>query len=401
MKSINFLLFWVILLSFCPVGAVTILDESPTDTPTPSIVTKSKSPAKVSEKHLFDFNLNSVFQSDLNGFRAYSLFDIVSKSELPEYSVAAEGVIRFKKNFSNSDGVDSVEVRSAKVTYLENWLQVSAGRMDLTGLVSPASFFGSYPTMGLHRLDGMSVVLPIRLSFGGEDYKGVNAPPTAISAFYFPSLFSASYANLNGDQAFLLGQARLRVMTDDIQTTFRFNIGGSGTDYFNYSTVSGNTTLSASVDSKMGNQFTLYGEYGIQNLSIAGTSALALGVKAEQLGTMGPFSLESFVLEVQEPLIQDPNNAFTGGNTYIPQLAQLPATTWYVGIKTRIKKLLIEGAFTNSMGDYTFARLSPLAVNVPVFVPYGPGNESGGLRIPLLSNSYNNVAFLVHAGVEF
>jgi hypothetical protein len=273
--------------------------------------------------------------------------------------------------------------------------------MDLTGIISPAHFFGSYPTMGIRRLDGISVVLPIRLSFGGEDYKGVNTPPTSISAFYFPTLFSNTYANLNGDQAFLLGQARLRVVADDIQTTFRFNIGGCATDYFTYSSVCGNTTLSASIDSKIAKQFLFYGEYGIQNLAIAGTSVLALGARADDLGVAGPLSLESLILEIQEPLVRDGNNAFTGGNTYIPALAQLPGTTWYAGLKTRIKKVFIEGALTNSVGDYTFARLSPLAVNIPLTVPYGPGNEVNSLHLPLISSSYTNIAFMITAGTEF
>jgi hypothetical protein len=400
MKILSSFFLFLILLNGTAQG-VTVLDEAPSETPTPSVKFKPSNAIAFSDKNTFDFNLNSVFQNDANGFEAFSLFDIHAKSEVSENAVKAEGVIRFKKNFSNSDALNDIELRLAKVTYFENWLQVTAGRMDLSGIISPADFFGSYPTMGIRRLDGISVVLPIRLSFGGEDYKGVNTPPTSISAFYFPTLFSNTYANLNGDQAFLLGQARLRVVTDDIQTTFRFNIGGCATDYFTYSSVCGNTTLSAAIDSKIAKQLMLYSEYGIQNLALAGTSALALGLKVEELGTAGPFSLESLVLEVQEPMIRDGHNAFTGGNTYIPQLAQLPGTTWYAGLKTRIKKVFIQASLTNSVGDYTFARLTPLAVNVPLTVPYGPANEVEALHLPLLSSSYTNIAFMITAGTEF
>src|SRR5208282_974893 len=144
------------------------------------------------------------------------------------------------------------------------WLQVSLGRMDLSGVLSPTEYFGFYPTMGIRRLDGVSAVLPIQFAFGGEDVKGVTIPPTSLSAYYFPSIFSTSYVNLNGQQGYLLGQARLRLATNDVQTTFRVNLGGSGTDYFTYSSVSGDTSFSACVDAQVAKQFTFYGEYGIQ-----------------------------------------------------------------------------------------------------------------------------------------
>jgi len=290
---------------------------------------------------------------------------------------------------------------------LESWLQVSLGRMDLNGLLSPTSFFGFYPTMGVRRLDGVAAVLPIRFAFGGEDIKGVTAPPTSLSVYYFPSIFSSSYANFNGQQAYLLGQARLRITTDDIQTNLRVNLGGSSTDYFNYSTVSGNPAFSFCIDSQFSKKYTVYGEYGIQNLSlINGTGALVLGAKAEKIGTWESFSFDFADLEVQVPVGQDPNNAFTGGNTYFPRFALLPQVAWYGGIKIRLKSFFLQGALTNSMGDYTFSRISSWPsnlspVNIPLPVPYGPANEVDGIRVPLLSGSYSDIAYLVNAGVEF
>jgi hypothetical protein len=360
---------------------------------------KAKSTPQITEENIFD--LNAVFQNDLNGFQPYSLFDVYAKSELSRYSIIAEGMVRFKKNFSNSDAVDDVDLRLAKLTYLENWLQVCLGRMDLSGVISPTSFFGSYSTMGIHRLDGMSLVFPIRLSLGGEDYKGVSAPPTSISVYYFPSLLSTTYTNLNGDQGFVLGQARLKVNTDDVETTLRLNVGGSGTDYFTYSAISGNTTASAALDFKIAKRYCVYGEYGIENTSLLGTSALTLGAKAEHLASVGPFALEALMFEVQQPLAPDSNNAFTGGNYLVPSLAQLPQTAWYAKIKTRLKKIFVEAALTNSVGDFTLARVSPSAIGMPMPVPFGPGNETDGLRIQLISSSYSTTAFLINAGVEF
>ncbi|HTA77470.1 MAG TPA: hypothetical protein VK791_09960 [bacterium] len=56
---------------------------------------------------------------------------------------------------------------------------------------------------------------------------------------------------------------------------------------------------------------------------------------------------------------------------------------------------------TNSVGDYTFARVSPNAIGIPMPTAFGPGNEIDGLRTPLISNSYSNIAFVVNAGLEF
>ena len=426
MSKIFFLILVLMLLgSFQKSHGVTILDSPPEDSkktneikPKNEVFNSSQSNTKQKNVELnrsnfneYDslaFILNSVIQNDGNGSQVFSILDLNSRKDLDDYSIRAEGQIRLKKAFSNNDSLSiPVELRIAKISYLESWLQFGIGRMDLSGVLSPTSFFGCYPTMGIRRLDGVGAVLPIRLAFGGENIKGVTVPPTSISAYYFPALFSTPYVNWDGHQAYLLGQARLRVTTDDVQTNFRVNFGGSGTDYFNYSTVNGNTSFSFCIDSQFSKQYTLYGEYGVQNLSlINGTGALVLGAKAEKIGTWGSFSLDTADVEIQIPVGQDPSNAFTGGNTFFPRFALLPQIAWYGSLKLRLKSVFLQGSFTNSLGDYTFARLSTwpsnlAPVNIPLPVPYGPSNEVEGIRVPLLSSSYSNVAFLVNLGVEF
>ena len=85
---------------------------------------------------------------------------------------------------------------------------------------------------------------------------------------------------------------------------------------------------------------------------------------------------------------------------------QLPQITWYGSTKVRLKSFFLQASITNSMGDYTFSRLSSWPanlspVNIPLPVPYGPGNEIEGIRVPLMTNAYSNVAFLINLGVDF
>jgi hypothetical protein len=102
---------------------------------------------------------------------------------------------------------------------------------------------------------------------------------------------------------------------------------------------------------------------------------------------LGTFPFDGATFEVQVPVTQDPNNAFTGGNTFFPRFALLPQVTWYGSAKVRLRSFFLRGSITNSMGDYTFSRLSSwpanlLPVNIPLPVPYGPGNELRGFGCP-------------------
>src|SRR5579883_1827810 len=78
------------------------------------------------------FDLQAAFQqdADLQG-QAFSMLDLSAKRTLDENSVFAEGLLRFRKSLSTSDTVDTIDLRLARISYLEPWLQVTGGRFDL------------------------------------------------------------------------------------------------------------------------------------------------------------------------------------------------------------------------------------------------------------------------------
>src|ERR1039458_9066225 len=144
MKKIIFSILCFVVFSN-KVLAVTILDSPPTDTPTPSAKESTSNESNPSgssasnwiapfvstAENPIRFTLDSVFQNDLTGFQTYSLLDVYAKRDLDDYSIRAEGMVRIKKSFSNSDNSSfPIDLRLAKVSYLESWLQVSLGRMD-------------------------------------------------------------------------------------------------------------------------------------------------------------------------------------------------------------------------------------------------------------------------------
>ena len=146
----------------------------------------------------------------------------------------------------------------------------------------------------------------------------------------------------------------------------------------------------------------LTAEYGVENPShFNDTSALALGLQASRLGTWGAFSIDQVVLETQIPMGNSLDNAFTGGNNFIPELAQTPQTSWYAKLRMRLKVLFLEIHATNNQNDFTLDRLVPAAVGLPFNGPFGPGNETNGPGTPLRSYGYNQIAFLIRTGVEF
>jgi len=355
---------------------------------------------------LVQFNLQAAFQHDaVLQDQAFSMLDFSAKRQLDENNVLAQGLVRFRKSLSTSDAASNIDLRLARLSYLEPWLQVTAGRFDIFQVISPNLFFGGYPIMGIHRVDGVLVTVPFSffLNFGpAKESQSGNSSPLALSFFYTPSLFSAQEVQLDNTQTFWLSQLRFRVDSKDFSSTFRANFGGAANDYFDYSSLNGNYTGSLSADFAFQQKYDLTAEYGVQNLNlISDTGALALGFQAARLGTWGAFSLDQIVAETQFPLGNSLNNPFTGGNGFVPSLAQSPQISWYTKIRARLRVLFIELHVTNNQDDFTLARPAPGSIAVPFTGTFGPANETDGPGTPLRSASYNNLAFLVRTGVEF
>jgi hypothetical protein len=111
--------------------------------------------------------------------------------------------------------------------------------------------------------------------------------------------------------------------------------------------------------------------------------------------------LDQLTLEAQVPLANNPANPFTGGNGINPSLAGLPQTAWYGKARFRIRSIFIDFNISNSMNDFTLARLNQTNINTPLPIPVGKGNETDGLQVPLSSNNYNTRVFSVDTGVSF
>ncbi len=355
---------------------------------------------------MLKFLIQAEYQQDsvLPG-QAFSMFDLSAKRQLDENSVLGEGLIRFRKSLSTSDATSTLDLRLARISYLEPWLQATIGRFDLFQTLTPNFFFGAYHIMGLHRVDGVMATIPFSFFFNfgpSKELKGEASSPLAISFFYTPSLFSAQQVQYDLTQSFWLSQLRFRIETTDFSSTFKANFAGSAADYFDYSSLNGAYTYSVSAELSYQQNYNLTAEYGVQNINRASeTGAIALGFQASRLGTWGAFSLDQIALEAQIPLGSSLNNPFTGGNGLTPSLAQAAQNSWYFKIRTRLKVLFIELHLTNNQNDFTLGRPAPGSLGVPFTGTFGPGNETDGPGTPLRSASYDNAACLLRTGVEF
>ncbi len=352
------------------------------------------------------YDLQALYQNDTDHPNSESsVLDLSIKRALDENSVMADGLLRVSKGLSTSDSSDNVQLRLARFSYSQAWIQVTGGRFDLFETLTPNLFFGAYPLMGIHRVDGILVTIPFSFFFQlgpAQQGQGQASSPLALSFFYTPSLFSAQQVQLDGSQDFFLGQLRVRLDAKDFQSTFRINVAQSPNNFFNYSAFNGNLTGSVAADLRFNQDYILTGEYGIQNINlIKETSVFTAGFQANDLGTWGDFSLDQIALEGQFPLGGSLENPFTGGNGFNPGLAALPQDSFYFKIRARLRVLFFEFHATNNQDDYTLDRLSPASTFVPFTGNFGPGREADGPGVGLRGFSYQNPGFMIRAGVEF
>jgi hypothetical protein len=380
---------FLIVTLFLPTWATAQADPSSLDQ---DPETRWQAPPPVDETaRVLKFTLQAAYQRDrvLAG-EAFSMLDLSVKRKLDENSILAEGWVRLRKSLSTSDPADRVDLRLARLSYLEPWFQATLGRFDLFQHLTPNLFFGGYPVMGLRRVDGVLATLPFSFLFKLGDPKDEavrSSPPLAASFFYTPSLFSAQQVQSDFTQAFWLAQLRARIEEQDLAVSARVNAGKSSSPFFVYSSLNGDWTGSASLEIAYQGNASLTAEVGFQNLAKpTETGALALGFQASRLGTWGAFSFDQVALEAQFPLGTSLGNPFTA---------------WYAKVRARLKALFFEVHATNSRDDYTFARPSASSLLLPFEEPFGPGQETDGPGTALTSKSYEDIAFLVRTGVEF
>jgi len=397
------------------------LSLTPTVSPTPTTESESTSseetdlsetsargrwvpPAVVGrEDQILRFTAHAVCEGDGRvGTKGFSIFDFSAIKGFGIDSVTGEGWVRFSKQASSSDRAGTLELRTARATFFEPWIQCTVGRFDLFPHLTPNAFFGSYPTMGLRRVDGFLVILPAFFKFGIRDDKTYTMPPASLSFFYSPTFFPEGAAILDQTQAFALAQARFRVRVGEVQTGLRFNYAKSRETWFAFSSFSGVPAYSAAAEIIYRGGVSATVEYGVQNVCRwRQTNAVSGGLRVVRAATWGPFSVDDLVVEGQWPIARVGSNPFTGGNDLLPALAGLPKAAWYARIKTRLKELIVEFHVTNNQDDFTLGRLVPESVYLPFADRFGPGLEAEGSGTGFRGRSYREPRYLVRVGVEF
>ena len=374
---------------------------TPTDTPTPA-PKWIPAPMPKDDARNLSFDIYSTYKDDIIGSNLFSIGDLYAKRKLDEYSVTTDFQVRFFKNLSTNDNAQVIDLRIAKITYIEPWLQFSIGRFDIFSVLTPMSFFGAYPDMGIHRVDGAMIVLPINFNIGIQNFQQAQAPPLALTVFYTPSILQAGDVVLDTQQALLITQLRARFKLMNIQTTLRANLAWSGADYFTYSSLNGGMAGSIAVDAALDTDVSIYGEFGDQNINVfGGTDVVAFGAKIQGIGTWGPLSLDNITIEGQQPIETDPQNIFSGANNFYPALSTPGQLSWFGSVKARIKAVSITLAVTNNQDDFTFNRVTKLNSSIPFAGQFGPGRELDRSQIPFQAASYSQPGFLVAISTDF
>jgi hypothetical protein len=331
-----------------------------------------------------------------------SMLDLSVRRKLDSTPFGASGIVRFQKEASSSDAVSCVSLREAKAYYSASRLQATLGRFDLQPMVTPLCFFGAYPLMGARRVDGVMATIPIFFKLGNrEDISGSSAP-LAIGLVYTPSLLSAESARMDNTQGFFLGQLRCRLETGENQLILRASGSKTSNSLFEYSSLSGDPCLSASLEWITHKTCALCAEWCVQNTSkTSETGVAAMGLRFERLATVGAFSMDGLWLEGQAPIKGSSENFFSGGNRFDPALGELPKFCWYARVKGRWGLMVWELQATTNRDDFTLARVDPSAMGSKQTGTFGPGREGGDAGLPFKSSTYKVPAYMVRLGVPF
>jgi hypothetical protein len=306
---------------------------------------------------------------------------------------------------SSSDNSVQLYLDRAEASYHNAWLTLAGGRRQVGDFTGPGQYLGSYLTMGERELDMVSVTLPFRLFADVPDADAqVSAPYNALSFAYIPDIFSTAKAPLDGSGGIVFAQLRVKFGVSGSSSDLTVNYSRGLEDYFQFSSLSEGGGLDASY--AFSYKFAkLFVEFAVQDLAQSGTSVAMCGGSLNlSKVTFGLF--ESLEGEVQIPLNPSVDNPFTGGDPQDDALGQLPQYVWFVQLTKKTRHQPTEpmhffygAALTNSVGDYTLARLQEGTISVPVSPGFGAAPRVENL--PLLSGSYTELSGLVYAGYEF
>ncbi|MGH7441614.1 MAG: hypothetical protein ACREKE_02955, partial [bacterium] len=308
---------------------------------------------------------------------------------------------------ASSDDAAELFLESADLAYVGSWLSLAGGRRDLGAFLGPGIFFGAYSTMGERWLDCAEATVPFRFFAGIPDANAqLSAPYNAFSALYVPNLFSADQSDSSGRQGLMLAQLRVKFRLGESSMDFCVNYTFGLDDYFVNAPVDEAGSLDANGAFHLG-PLCLWGECAMENMTQApGTSVAAFGGSLE-VSKWCYGLLDTLVAEGQIPLDDDPDNPFTGGDPQAPALAQVPQVCWFVEVRNTLGtptsnqrlRLFYGGAITNSVGDYTLARLANVNLSQPLGAGFGGGYKVEDMS--LRATSYQAPCGIVYAGYKF
>lgn len=315
--------------------------------------------------------------------------------------------LRFSHDWSPKDNIDNIDLRTANISYLTGIFNVTLGRLDIAPIIQPGEYFGSYLTLGQRRFDGIFFLMPIQL-FGsaGVDAQGFEFPPVTIMAGYFPNFFSFYPDNKEYDNGYMFSELKLPINILNYPLIVAINYAIT-TDYayIKDSPLSGDPALSASYEYTYSKNYSVYGEFAIGNINaIEHTTALMTGASAKNLNAFTWGIIDEIAVEYQIPLISSTDNPFTGGNLFFPDQGEQQQGAWYARVKSTYDNLEFTFAITNSVGDFTFARVSDTAFDPNSNINLNDlrsANEVEELGKTLLSAAYDQLSYLISVKARF
>jgi len=287
-----------------------------------------------------------------------------------------------------------------------SWLRISVGRQSFAKFFTANEFLGDFLTAGIHRMDAVTVTIPLLFSTEVDDRGSYKSPPTAITYGYVPKLISAEQTGVPSDLAnagYQFGQLRVSFPFEKwaMDNTLKLNFGKANNEIIDDSPLGPSASYDGSYELIFKKDYSLFFEYGLQDSTVASTSAMVLGLHLSNLHE-SLYLIDELVGEYLIAGSQDPYNVLTGGNPQAyGQANNLPSNEWYVRVSNRIGKWELGGAATTSEGNYTFGRIQQGSLSVPLDGPVGPVNEIDGHAVALLANSTIPIAFYIYSMYHF
>jgi hypothetical protein len=350
-----------------------------------------------------NYSVGYIWKNDMSGteYGPYAALDF--RQKLYESFMADLSLRLFTT--SSSDNTVQLYLDRAEASFHTSWLTLAGGRRQVGDFSGPGQFLGAYLTMGERELDMVSATLPFRLFAEVPDAEAqVSSPYNALSLAYIPDIFSMAKAPLDGSGGIALAQLRVKFGDSVSSSDLTLNYSRGLADYFLFSTLSQGGGLDASY--AFNYKFAkIFVEYAVQNLAQSGTSVALVGASLN-LSKVSFGILETLEGEYQIPLNPSVDDPFSGGDPQDDTLGQLPQRVWFVQVYRKARRQPTEpmhffygAALTNSVGDYTLARLQEGTIASPVAPGYGAAPRVEDL--PLQSGSYAEVSGVVYAGYEF